>query len=53
MPEPQIVLTDAKPLPKDDTCPRCRGTERVLTAGFGNPAEACAKCGHQFTEAQQ
>lgn len=54
MSTPQIVLTDAKPLvDPDGNCPRCRAgvSERVPSAGFGNPHEVCRKCGYEFPEA--
>lgn len=52
MERPTIVLTDPKPLPKDDTCPRCRaGKERrVASCGFGEPHPVCGQCGHEFID---
>lgn len=52
MPEPQIVLTDPKPVSSaDGRCPVCRAPEedRVPSAGFGRPHLVCKRCGHQFT----
>jgi DNA polymerase III alpha subunit (gram-positive type) len=45
-----VMLTDAKPLPRDHRCPMCHADEsrRVVVAGFGVPQEACGQCGHKF-----
>lgn len=50
MEKPTIVLTDPKPLPKDEKCPGCRaGKERrVPSCGFGVPHPICGQCGHEF-----
>lgn len=55
MKEPQtkaIVLTDAKPLPKDSRCPQCRAgaDKRMSSSGFGVPHEVCSVCGFEFEE---
>ena len=49
---PRIAITDPKPLPTDDRCPRCKaGTDkRVASAGFGNPHDVCSRCGFEWEE---
>lgn len=49
---PQIVITDAKPVDQDGRCPRCRADEskRVLSGGFGHPHEVCSACAYEFKE---
>jgi ribosomal protein S27AE len=32
-------------------CPRCGGTDRVLSAGFGEAVhDVCGRCGYEFAE---
>lgn len=46
-----IILTDPKPLPKDEKCPNCRAgkEKRQPSAGFGADIHpVCSNCGHEF-----
>lgn len=47
-----LVLTDPKPLKRDDRCPRCRAAadKRVKSGGFGQLHDVCSVCGHDFEE---
>lgn len=51
---PAPVLVDASGQPlrpraaRDSSCPRCQGTKRVASGGFGTPHPVCAQCGFEW-----
>lgn len=53
---PTSVLVDAQGRPlsrravETAGCPRCRGTKRIASAGFGVPHPVCAQCGHEWPD---
>lgn len=48
----EIVLTDAKPLKRDERCPGCGAgkDKRVASGGFGAAHPVCQLCGHEWTD---
>jgi hypothetical protein len=53
--EPQILGLNGQPLQsraKPTRCPTCGASadKRVLSGGFGEPHDVCARCGHEFDE---
>lgn len=51
---PRPIL-DAQGRPARETrrrpCPRCGGTDRVLSAGFGETVhDVCGRCGYEFAD---
>jgi len=48
-----IIVTDARPIPRDGRCPVCQAPEsaRVTVAPFGRPpSRVCGQCGHECPE---
>ena len=56
MSAPVSSLVDASGRPvssrlrEDRACPRCRGTKRVASGGFGVPHAICSTCGWEWPD---
>lgn len=50
--QPGVVITDPKPIPRDERCPNCdaKPDKRVDAAGFGRVrVTVCGVCGYEFS----
>lgn len=50
--EKTVAILDAQGQParqaSTKACPRCAGTKRVASAGFGLPHPVCPRCGYEW-----